>query len=196
MSSEADALSISPEFIEESRKLKLCTTRQGGPYSNGQRRKRRNEVFKLHFEQGIPAIQIADLMKVNRNTINDDIQWLYEKMSKDIEGDDWNGYFTKQLVRLETQRTRLLSYLSDAKELGERLTIERQLADMDLRLAAMMERFKFSHLRFWDEVARGVNKIAKEEGMEHGYTTVFERIRIPTRARKMLDEIKEEESRK
>lgn len=42
--------SITSEFIEENKTLELCTTRQGGPYSRGQRRKRRNEVCRLHFE--------------------------------------------------------------------------------------------------------------------------------------------------
>ena len=71
--------------------------------------------MRLHFELCLPAIKIADMLGVSRHTINADIQWLYEKMVADIEGKDFNGFFGKQLVRLETQRTRLMSYLSEAK---------------------------------------------------------------------------------
>lgn len=196
MSERAEIDDVSPEFVEENRGLKLCTTRQGGPYSRGQRRKRRSEVYRLHFEQGVPAIQIAELMKVNRNTINDDIRWLYEKMSADIEGDEFKGYFTKQLVRIETQRTRLMSYLSEARDLDKKLVIERQLADLDFRLAAQIEKFKHGYLSFWDEVYKAVNKIVDEEKLPYGYTTIFEQVKIPIKKRKamnrFLDAVKEE----
>lgn len=134
-------------------------------------------------------------MKVNRNTINDDIKWLYEKMSADIEGDEFNGYFTKQIVRLETQRGRLMSYLPKAKELDKKLVIERQLSDIDFRLAAMMEKFKHGYLSFWDEVYKAVNKIVDQEKLPNGYTTIFEQVKIPIKKRKamnrFLDAVKE-----
>lgn len=187
---------VSPEFIEENRGLKLCTTRQGGPYSKGQRRKRRSEVYRLHFEQGLPAIQIAELMNVNRNTINDDIRWLYEKMSADIEGDEFNGYFTKQLVRIETQRTRLMSYLSETKDLDKKLVIERQLTDMDFRLAAMVEKFKENTFTFWDEVTKAINRLAESEGLKHGYSTVYELQKIPKEKRRMIDKALEEQEKR
>src|SRR5256885_11386402 len=90
----------SPELIEESRSVQLDRTipKAGGPYSKGQRRKRRQEVFRLHFELGLSAIKIADILKVNRHTINQDIEWLYSKMCQDIEGKEFNGYFAKQMV--------------------------------------------------------------------------------------------------
>lgn len=197
VSTEEDALAVSVEFLEENKHVQLGTTRKnGGPYSRGQRRKRRQEVFRLHYLEGIPAIRIADLMKVNKNTITDDIRWLQTRMLKEIEGEDWDGYFTKQIVRLELQRTRLLSYLSEAKDLSTKLVVERQLADLDLRLASLMEKFKHNYVHFWDEVMKRVNEIAKEEKLDHGYSTIFERVRLSPKARKMLDEIKKEESEK
>jgi predicted DNA-binding protein YlxM (UPF0122 family) len=190
-SPEADPIGISEEFIEESKRLKLGTTRQGGPYSTGQRRKRRQEVFKLHFEQGLPAIKIADLMKINRNTINDDIRWLYTEMVNDIEGREFDGYFAKQLVRLETQRARLFAYLSDAKELDQKLAIERQLADMDFRLASMIEKFKQSQLAFWDEVSKKVNQLAESNNIDGRFTSVFELYKISVASRKSLDKLRD-----
>ncbi len=121
----ADPLAIDPQFIEENSRSQLVSTRQGGPYSRGQRRKRRKEVFRLHFEQGLPATKIAELMHVNRNTINDDIRFLYRKLAGDLEGQDFDGYFSKQLVRLEIQRSRIMGYLSQTQDLDKKLAIEK-----------------------------------------------------------------------
>jgi hypothetical protein len=49
------------------------------PFTRSERRNRRDEVYKLHFEQGMPAIRIAELMKVDRNIINNDLKVLYNK---------------------------------------------------------------------------------------------------------------------
>lgn len=192
---ENDVFAVDPSFIEENKKLKLCTTRQGGPYSAGQRRSRRQEVFKLHFEQGLPAIKIADLMKINRNTINEDIKWLYTEMTNDLDGDEFNGYFAKQVVRLETQRARLFAYLSDAKELDQKLAIERQLADMDFRLASMTTKYNQSQLAFWDEVAKKVNQLAESHKIEGRFTSVFELYKISVASRKGLNKLLEEADR-
>lgn len=192
-SPESDPLAVDPSFIEEGKKLGTTRQRAGGPHSYGQRRKRRQEVYRLHFEQGIPAVKIADMMQVNRNTINDDIKWLYTKMASDLEGPEWDGYAYKQIVRLEVQRSRLLSYLQEAKELEQKLAIERQLSELDLRLASLMLKLKYDYVRFWDEVIKHVNKAADSEGIKYGYTNVFEKIRIPMEARKALDEMIQKE---
>ena len=186
---------VSAEFIEESRRSKLDKTipKAGGPYSKGQRRKRRQEVMRLHFELCLPAIKIADMLGVSRHTINADIQWLYEKMVADIEGKDFNGFFGKQLVRLETQRTRLMSYLSEAKDLDAKLSLERQLADHDFRLAAIVEKFKHNTFTFWDTVVEKINELAESEMLDVRYTNVYELQKIPKAKRRMIDRAIEEE---
>jgi len=45
------------------------------PFTKSQRRKRRTEVYKLHFEHGMPATRIAEIMNVDRNTINNDLKF-------------------------------------------------------------------------------------------------------------------------
>lgn len=185
--------SITPEFIDENRSSELGNVRQKhAPYTKAQRRKRRNEVFRLHFLMGEPAIRIAEAMHVDRNTVNADIRFLYEKMAEDIEGDEWNGYFTKSIVRLETQRTRLLSYLSETKELESKLAIERQLADMDIRLAGMVQKFQESTFAFWDKVVDKINEIAESEGWDVRYTNLYERQKISVKKRKLLDQLLED----
>jgi len=47
--------------------------KKGGPYSKQDRDSRIDEVCRLHFEYGYSAKKISELMKVNRNTINNDL---------------------------------------------------------------------------------------------------------------------------
>ncbi|CAN5514752.1 hypothetical protein BH18THE1_BH18THE1_10320 [soil metagenome] len=61
------------------------------------------EVYKLHFEHRVPATRIAELMKVDRNTINNDLKILYHKALNDYNPNDMSleDILKKQLVRLE-----------------------------------------------------------------------------------------------
>jgi hypothetical protein len=86
---------INQEFIEENKKLNLNLVRHGqnhkrifAPFTKAQRRKRRMEVYKLHFEHGVPATRIAELMKVDRNTINNDLKILYHEALNDYNPED------------------------------------------------------------------------------------------------------------
>ena len=75
------------------------------PYTKMQRKERRNEVYKLHFEHGMPATRIAELMKVDRNTINNDLKILYKKAIRNHDSDlTYDEVIEKYLVRLENQR--------------------------------------------------------------------------------------------
>ena len=47
--------------------------KNGGPYPIQAKKTRRDEVFRLHFDYGYSARKIADMLKINRNTINSDI---------------------------------------------------------------------------------------------------------------------------
>jgi len=73
---------ITSDFLDENEKL--CQTKpkskKGGPYSKEQKEKRRNEVYRLHFDYGYSARKIAELMKINRNTINGDIDHWYSRI--------------------------------------------------------------------------------------------------------------------
>ena len=117
---------INQEFIEENKKIYLNLVRHWqnhkqkfAPFTKSQRRKKRMEVYKLHFEHGVPTTRIAELMKVDRNTINNDLKILYREALNDYNPDDMSldNILQKQLLRLETQPDRLGLYLSDARTL-------------------------------------------------------------------------------
>ena len=107
---------ISSEFIVDNQQLcqtmpKSIPKKEGGPYPESQKKTRRDEVFKLHFDYGYSARKIADMMKINRNTINSDIAIGYSQLQKQddtISVDDW---LNKLLYRLEAQRSRLAENL-------------------------------------------------------------------------------------
>jgi Mn-dependent DtxR family transcriptional regulator len=67
------------------------------------------EVYKLHFEHGVPTTRIAELMKVDRNTIINDLKILYQEALNDYDPNNMSldDILQKQLLRLETQGDRL-----------------------------------------------------------------------------------------
>jgi hypothetical protein len=192
---------ISQEFIEENKKINvnLVKHRQNSrhklaPFTRSQRRKRRMEVYKLHFEHGVPATRIAELMKVDRNTINNDLKILYREALNDYNPDDisLDDILQKQLLRLETQRDRLGLYLCDAKDFSNKIAIERLIADIDFKLIGAIEKINHNESRFWDEILKGVNKVAEIKKLDLRYTSLFELHKISIDSRKSLNKLREE----
>lgn len=183
-------LDINPEFIEENKKI----TNLGKPKQKQRLRnkseiaKRRKEIYRLHFENGLPASAIADHMRVPRNTINNDILVLYRDLQKDSAKIDFNNLYDKQMLRLELQRTRLMSYLEKEQDLERKLGIERQLADIDVKLLSLAAKVEYSAVSFWNEVSKKYNQIADEKKDGHRVTTLLELVKISTKGRRILDE--------
>jgi hypothetical protein len=187
---------VNQEFIQENKKINLNLVRprhKFAPFTRAQRRKRRMEVYRLHFENGMPVLKIAEFMKVDRNTINNDLKILYNKALQDYNPDmSLDDILQKQLVRLEAQRDRLGLYLCDAKDLNSKITIERLIADIDFRLIGVIERVNQNVVRYWDDVIKHVNKIAESEKLKTRYTNPFEINKISRDSRQRLDKLKEE----
>lgn len=192
---------ISQEFIQESMKNKHGLIRPShnhkqkfAPFTRSQRRKRRMEVYKLHFEHGIPSTRIAEMMKVDRNTINNDLKILYQQSLNDYNPDDMslNDILQKQLVRLETQRDRLCLYLCDADNVSSKIAIERLIADIDFRLIGVIEKVNHSIERFWEDIIKQINKTAEANKMNMRYTSIFELRKISIDSRKSLDKLAKE----
>ncbi len=124
---------IGSDFIKENAKVPKQDIRKGGPYSKAQRSHRRNEVFKLHFDYGYSSVQISEMMKVNRNTINSDINFWYGRLSKEWNSYDAESWCMKQMHRMETQRTRLMEQLQQ-EDLHDTLAIEKMIFDIDTKI--------------------------------------------------------------
>jgi hypothetical protein len=162
------------------------------PFTQAQRKERRNEVYKLHFDNGMPATRIAELMKVDRNTINNDLKILYKRAAKNYNPDmSFNDIIEKQLLRLETQRDRLLLDLCDVKDINTKITIERLIADIDFKVIGLMERLIQSVAQYWDTVLEHVNKIAEKENLKTRWTTPHQLYRISIQSKQDLDKLRE-----
>jgi hypothetical protein len=191
---------ISQEFIEDNKKINLNLVRprqnnkrKFAPFTRSQRRKRRMEVYRLHFEKGMPAIRIAHLMQVDRNTINNDLRILYSKALNDCNPNDMSldDILQKQLVRFETQRDRLCLYLSDANDINSKIAIERLIADIDFKLIGVIERVGQNVVRYWDEIIKQINKIAENEKLNVRFTSLFELRRISIESGESLNKLRE-----
>lgn len=142
----------------------------------------------------MPATRIAQLMNVDRNTINNDLKFLYRQALNDYNLDDMSidDILEKQLVRLEAQRDRLGLYLSDANDVTNKVTIERLIADIDFRVLTAVEKISHNTGQFWDQIIREANKIAENNNLNIRYTSLFELQKISIDSRKSLDEIRED----
>ena len=115
--------------------MELSQVKKGGPYPKGEKRKRLEEVHRLHFDYGYSARKIAEFLKVNRGTINRDIMSLYADVSK-----RWRHYSLELLVmrqidKFEIQLTRLRKQLDTAETVKEQISIEKFIFDINVKIA-------------------------------------------------------------
>ena len=119
-------------------------SKKGGPYTKPEQEKRREEIFKLHFEYGYPAVRIAKLLNVNRNTINEDIKRLCSEMHEESKTTFSKDWLDKQFTRLELQRARLREELDKDISLKDRLQIEKYITNIDLNISSMIVKVESS----------------------------------------------------
>jgi hypothetical protein len=170
---ENPVLDVNPEFFEETKKVNLVKPgKKFAPYSKQDRILRRKEVYRLHFENGLPGSRIAQLMSVDKNTIYADLRVLYAQLKQDILEVEFGNYYIKQMVRLENQRSRLAGYLEEAKDIDKKITVERLLADIDLRMLAAAEKVEHCEKELLKKIEEGLNKKAGEMKLDYRALTL------------------------
>ncbi len=127
--------------------------KKGGRYTKKEQEERRLQVHHLHFDENRSSVEIAEILNVNRNTVNDDIKfWLSRFVNKSNELDVYSK-MTKQIQRMEIQRERFLDYLEEANTFDKKIRFEKQISDIDNRLT-----------QFFAKV------ILKRKFIDYGYT--------------------------
>ncbi len=186
-----DDLPISSEFIQENKEpcQSIPKKRNAGPYSKTEKDLRRNEVHRLHFEYGYSARRIAELMHVNRNTINGDLNYWHSRIAQNISIINPEFVIVKTLQRLEIQRTRLREQLDKTDFFQEKLTLERYMFDIDSKILYTYHRLAESSRRLLDLSAEHMNKWMKDNDREERYITLFDKISVSEKARKRINEI-------
>ena len=178
--SEASAFDVSPEFIEGQKKIplnrKLVKPSKFSPYTRSERERRRNEVARLHFEKGLPGLKIAEMMKVDKNTVYADLKAVYRELARPETST--NDAYARFYVRLEMQRGRLEEYLSKEGDVQVRLTIERQLTDIESRLLQAEQRIHDSHVTLLTKTAASINDYCEEQSLDFRVLNLLELVRV------------------
>lgn len=115
--------------------MEIAQEKKGGPYTKDAQRKRLEEVYRLHFEYGYSARKIAEFLKVNRSTINRDVMYWYASIYKKWRHLEPTTFVVNQVERLELQRTRLRKQLDKVESFQEKITIEKLILDIDMKIA-------------------------------------------------------------
>jgi len=163
---------VTNNFLAENKQHKITQNygkKKGGPYSLKQRFLRRQEVYRLHFDLGLSAIKIAELMKYTRGTISRDIGYWYSKLAKEWKERDVSVYFMKQIHRMEMQRTRLRELLTNQKDLANKLSIERLIFDIDTRIAETMVKA----MKNWEDSVKIATSIINDWAKENNLQSRF-----------------------
>lgn len=136
--------------------MTMTQEKKGGPYTKHDQNERKNKVYNLHFEKGYSAIKIAEMLHVNRNTINEDIKYWYAKVSEELPNRS-SSLLLKQIQRLEAQQARLLEGLEKCTDFKDKVNIERLLFAINSRIASQVSKIVFHHYDVFDAL-RGSDK--------------------------------------
>jgi len=177
--------------------MALIESKKGGPYAKQQREKRRNEVFRLHFELGHSARKISEMMNVNRNTINSDLNFAYSQLSSEWTHGDLYSLFMKQLYRLEIQRRRLLEELKRQNESKEKLAIEKMVLEIDTRIFNFYEKITASNETLLDWVIDTANSLVDNDPLKQsGFVNMRNVRKTLDKTRDKINKLIEEDDKK
>jgi len=138
---------MNPKQIFENPQKKLFSAKKGGRYTKKEQEERKIQVYHLHFEENKSAIKIAELLNVNRNTINEDIRYWHLQLANEMKAQDLTAKMTKQIQRMEIQRDRLLEDLDESESLDEKIKLEKFISDIDNRLAQLFSKMISSGIK-------------------------------------------------
>ena len=136
-------------------------------------------MSRLHFDYGYSARKIAEMLKVNRNTVNRDLDYLYTKVLQN------NIYITNpeaavitSMQQLKIQRTRLREGLDKAKSSRDKIAIERMIFVIDCRIQDAYIRLSESKRRLSEYGTDRLNRYLEENHSTTRYLTLDEKISV------------------
>jgi len=181
---------ISKDFIETNKKFKPDTRRKkGGPYTKQEIIDRKNEVYRLHFEYGYSARRIADLMKVNRNTVNGDIDYWYSKIIDNTNIGDPTNAIMINLQRFDIQRSRLREQLDKTETFQEKLALERLILEIDSRILNTHYKLTNSARNLLDFSTERMNNWMKENKKDNRFLTLSDILSVSEKAQEKINKI-------
>ena len=190
-------LQVPEEFLKEN--VEYANTKRqrknGGPYSKGDKSKRQDEVYRLHFEYGYSARKIAELMNVNRNTINGDITYWYYKACKNFNYMDPENRIIMTLQRMGIQMSRLREQLDKVKTNSERMAVERLIFDINSKILHAHQKLGESYIRISKMGVKYVNDLLKKERRDERVLSYFDTQSVSQKAQEKIQKIIDEDNR-
>jgi len=98
-----------------------------GPYNKLSKQKRLDDVGRLYFEEGYSKVDIAENLRIHRNTVTSDVECLIEEFKKQGGQDEIVEYGYKQKSLFNAQKFRLLKKLKAESDFSNELKIEKIL---------------------------------------------------------------------
>jgi|SaaInlStandDraft_2_1057019.scaffolds.fasta_scaffold99580_2 hypothetical protein len=182
---------ITSEFIEDQKKLgQTMPKRKGGRYTKQEKTTRQDEVYRLHFDYGYPARKIAGILNVNKNTINSDIDYWYDKITNRINILEPEDLIVTSIERLNIQRNRLRKQLDKTKSFEETIKIERLLLELDGRISQIGHKLANSTMRLADYALQRLNEFRYEKKNQQAHLE-FKTFLVSEEAGKQIDELRE-----
>ena len=190
---------IETTFFEENKKLDQTrpkkVPKKGGPYSKDEKQKRRDEVYRLHFDYGYSARKIADLMKINRHTIDGDIDYWYSKTVKDFQHDPYK-VIRYNIHQLDIQKTRLREQLDKSPFNKDRIPIERMIFDINSKIIQIHVKMVESSYKVHSQAVNWLNDWMKAHKKDERYMTWFDIISVSTKASQRIKQIINEDKKR
>ena len=188
-------LDVSSEFIESGKHYRRTSKKKGGPDSKDEKIKRQNEVYRLHFEYGYSARKISELMKINRNTINGDIDnWYVNSANANIIDPELS--VISGIHRFDLQRSRLRESLDKAETFQQKHAIEKMIFDIDTKIINTHIKLADSKKRVHDEYTDKLNTWLKENGKDKQFFTYFDLISVSRKSMHKIVKIVTEDRKK
>ncbi|MGQ0795139.1 MAG: hypothetical protein ACT4N5_03010 [Nitrosopumilaceae archaeon] len=148
-----------------------------------------NEVYRLHFDYGYSARKIAELMKVNRHTIDGDLDYWYSRVTKHYNLFNPEHAVIFKLERMETQRTRLRDMLDRTQDISEKITIERLIFDLESKMINTDMRLTESIHRVHTNYTNMVNDYLKKHGHQERFMTFADLVSLPNKSHEKIKSI-------
>lgn len=136
------------------------------------------------------------MMKVNRNTINGDIQYWYVRIIKNVNVLNPENLMIANIERLELQRTRLREQLDKTSNTAEKITIERLILDIDYKILHTYQKISESVCRVHTLATNWLNNQMKKDKKDERYMTFFDTISVSKKAEQRIKQIINEDRSK
>jgi predicted DNA-binding protein YlxM (UPF0122 family) len=185
----SDNIQVSREFFEEELGQTMPKSKKGGPYPTHAKKSRRDEVFKLHFDYGYSARKIAEMMKINRNTVNSDIMYWYSQLQKQEGRIETVDLINKTFYRLESRRTRLMEKLDKAIDLSDALLLERMILEIDNKIMQISVKIQTAHQSVYDRTMNMFNNWLEENGYKERYVLWGQTLKVSSDSSNKIKQI-------